>query len=146
MTTKAKTGDMVSVHYIGTFNDGTQFDSSREREKTLDFRVGSGQMIPGFDTALQGMTEGETKKITLTPAIAYGEVNPAAVTEVPKTQLPGGTELFVGKKLQGRRPDGQPIFGSITEIKDASVMVDMNHPLAGKDLNFEIELVSIYQE
>ena len=137
-----KNGSTVSVHYRGTFDDGTEFDSSHDRGETLVFEVGAGQMIPGFDVAVVGMTTGETKSVSLTPDQAYGDVNEEAFVDIPKTNFPEGFEYSEGTLVQGNTFQG-PVTGVITEVKDDTVNVNFNHPLAGKDLNFEIELVEI---
>jgi len=129
-------GNTVSVHYRGTLNDGTEFDSSHSRNETLTFEVGSGQMIPGFDTAVVGMTTGETKNITLTPVEAYGDTNPEAIVDVSKDNFPDDFEYIEGAMIQGFGPNG-PVVGTINEVKETTVSVDFNHPMAGKDLNFE---------
>jgi FKBP-type peptidyl-prolyl cis-trans isomerase 2 len=138
-------GNNVSVNYTGTLEDGEVFDSSKDADQTLDFEVGSGQLIKGFDEALIGMKEGETKNITLKPEEAYGERNEELIQAVPKEaaknipadQLKPGTQLG----LQG--PNGQNMPATITEVTDDEVKFDLNHPLAGKTLNFEITLESI---
>ena len=140
---QVENGNTVSVHYRGTLNDGTEFDSSHSRGDPLSFQVGSGQMINGFDAALPGMAIGETKSITLTPDQAYGESNPEAITDVPKESFPPGFNFQVDAMVQGQNDMGQPVVGTINEVKDEAVTIDFNHPMAGKDLNFEIELVSI---
>jgi len=140
---QVENGNTVSVHYRGTLNDGTEFDSSHSRGETLSFQVGSGQMINGFDAALPGMAVGETKNITLTPDQAYGESNPEAITDVPKESFPPDFNFQVDAMVQGQNDMGQPVVGTINEVKDEAVTIDFNHPMAGKDLNFEIELVSI---
>ena len=136
-------GNTVSVHYRGTLNDGTEFDSSHSRGEPLSFQVGTGQMISGFDAALPGMAVGETKNIALSPENAYGETIPEAITDVPKTAFPQGYNFQVDEMVQGQNDMGQPVLGRIHEVKDEAVTIDFNHPMAGKDLNFEIELVSI---
>ena len=140
---QVENGNTVSVHYRGTLNDGTEFDSSHSRGEPITFQVGAGQMISGFDAALPGMEIGETKSITLAPEHAYGDVNPEAVTEIPKTSFPEDFQFLVNSMVQGQSPSGQPMVGTINEVKDESVTIDFNHPMAGKDLNFEIQLVSI---
>ena len=140
---QVENGNTVSVHYRGTLNDGTEFDSSHSRGEPLSFQVGAGQMISGFDAALPGMAVGETKNITLTPDQAYGESNPEAITDVPKTSFPPGFSFQVDSMVQGQNDMGQPVVGTINEVKENDVTIDFNHPMAGKDLNFEIELVSI---
>ena len=139
----AKNGDNVSVHYTGTLNDGTKFDSSHDRGEPISFTVGAGQMIAGFDSAVNGMNVGESKSITLQPDQAYGDTNPGAVQVVPKTEFPDGFEFIEGGVVQGQYPNGQPFQATITEVRETEATVDFNHPMAGKTLNFEIELVSI---
>tara|TARA_R110002110_G_scaffold13376_1_gene64054 strand:- start:2213 stop:2713 length:501 start_codon:yes stop_codon:yes gene_type:complete len=145
MSDTVKKGQTVSVHYVGTLDDGTEFDNSRARGDVISFEVGSGQLIPGFDNALPGMTVGETKNVAVTAADAYGDVNPQAVETVPKTVFPPDMPLEVGGMVQGRAPTGQPVVARINAVEEDSVTLDMNHPLAGKNLNFEIELVSIIE-
>ena len=140
---QVENGNTVSVHYRGTLNDGTEFDSSHSRGEPLSFQVGAGQMISGFDAALPGMAVGETKNITLSPDQAYGESNPEAITDVPKASFPPGFNFQVDAMVQGQNEMGQPLVGTINEVKENDVTIDFNHPMAGKDLNFEIELVSI---
>jgi len=135
-------GNTVSVHYRGTLNDGTEFDSSHSRGEPLTFQVGAGQMISGFDAALPGMTVGETKNITLTPDQAYGEVNADAFVDISKENFPDDFEYVEGGMIQGMGPTG-PVVGTIVEVKETAVNINFNHPMAGKDLNFEIELVEI---
>ena len=138
-------GQTVSIHYVGTFDDGTEFDSSRNRGEPLAVQVGSGQVIPGFDEALQGMAIGEVKNIHLTPDMAYGSRNDEAVQTVPKTAFPPEFQLVEGVQVQGQGPAG-PVLATIQSWDESTVTVDMNHPLAGKNLNFEIELVSVNVE
>tara|TARA_Y100001963_G_C6762983_1_gene440570 strand:+ start:732 stop:1169 length:438 start_codon:yes stop_codon:yes gene_type:complete len=140
MTTVAK-GHNVKVHYKGTLTDGTEFDNSRSRGETLDFQVGSGQLIKGFDTAVRGMGIGEVKTVTLKPTEAYGETDPAAIVEYPKSVFAPGTQLVVGHTVQGTGPTGQPVMAKITSLDEETVTLDHNHPLAGQDLTFEIELI-----
>ena len=138
---KVQNGNNVSVHYRGTLNDGTEFDNSKIRGQTLSFEVGSGRMLPGFDRAVVGMTVGQTKKISLTANEAYGPRIPDAVQTVPKTSFPPDFEFLVGEVIQGNGPQG-PFLAKIEEEKEQEVVLDFNHPLAGEDLSFEIELVS----
>ena len=137
-----KKGDNIAVHYTGTFTDGEIFDSSRGRE-TLNFTVGAGQMIQGFDQAVQGMKKGETTEITLSPAEAYGERNDELIFAMPRTNFPADLELKVGMQLQLTDQQGQPIPATVAEISDDNVQMDVNHPMAGKTLNFEIEIMAI---
>jgi peptidylprolyl isomerase len=139
---QAKSGDTVRIHYTGTLDDGTQFDSSKDREP-LEFEVGSGQVIPGFDKAVEGMSVGEEKSVNIASDDAYGPHHAQMVQEVPKSALPRGLEPETGMGLQAQGQDGQPINLLVTEVNEESITVDANHPLAGKDLNFDIELVDI---
>ncbi len=141
--TKVIKGNKVKVHYTGTLNGGEKFDSSHDRGQTLDFQVGTGQMIKGFDQALLEMEVGQTKKINLKPTDAYGDMKPEAIQEVPKSTFPPNFELTEGGMVEGRTQSGQPMRATVKEVKESSVILDMNHPLAGKELNFEIELVEI---
>ncbi len=140
--TQVKTGDTVRIHYRGTLQDGTQFDSSEGRDP-LQFQVGSGQIIPGLDKALPGMAVGEKKTVAVVADEAYGQRNPDASHAVPRGQIPDNIPLEVGTALQMRSPDGRAIAVTVVEVTDETVTLDANHPLAGKDLTFEIELVAI---
>ncbi len=137
-----KEKDQVSVHYTGTLENGEVFDSSKERDP-LSFTVGAGQMIPGFDNAVKGMKLNEVKKVTIPAGEAYGEPRPELVQEVSKEQLPEGLEPHVGQQLASELSNGQQITVYVTDVKPEKIVVDANHPLAGKDLNFEIEVVKI---
>jgi peptidylprolyl isomerase len=139
---QAKTGNSVKIHYTGTLDDGTQFDSSAGRDP-LAFELGSGQVIPGFDKAVDGMTVGDSKTVNIPAEDAYGPHQPAMVQDVPKSALPDEMEPAEGMGLQAQGPDGQLVNLVITDVKEDSITVDGNHPLAGKALNFDIELVSI---
>ena len=139
---KVENGHNVKVHYVGTFADGTEFDNSRTRGKTLDFKVGSPGLITGFNNAVVGMTTGETKTITLEADDAYGQVNPNAFQDIPKTKFEEGFVFEVGGSVMGQGPQG-PFRATIHEVQDESVVLDFNHPLAGKDLTFEVEIVEV---
>lgn len=139
---QAKPGDTVRIHYTGTLNDGTQFDSSIGRDP-LEFAVGGGMVIPGFDSAVQGMAVGESKSFTIEPEAAYGTKQDHLVQEVPRGALPDGLTPEVGMPLQSQSPDGQIMDLVITEVTDDTITVDANHPLADKALTFDIELVAI---
>jgi len=141
-TLLAENGHNVKVHYKGTLNDGTVFDSSHNRG-TIDFEIGAGQMLPGFDSAVVGMKVGETKEISLASDDAYGPVIPQAIADVPKERFPTDFVFETGEMIQGSTPDGRPMVGKIETINNESVTVNFNHPLAGEDLNFEIKLVEI---
>lgn len=138
---KVTTGQNVNVHYRGTLSDGTEFDNSRVRGQALSFEIGSGRMISGFNDAVVGMTVGETKSVTLTPDNAYGYRNEQAVQNVPRTAFGEDFQFEIGGTVQGNGPMG-PFLAKILEVGDDNVLLDMNHPLAGETLNFEIELVS----
>lgn len=138
---KVKTGQNVKVHYKGTLADGTEFDNSRIRGQTLNFEIGSGLMISGFNDAVIGMAVGETKTVTLTPDNAYGFRNEQAVQNVPRAAFGEDFEFEIGGTVQGNGPRG-PFLAKIVEVSEEDVLLDMNHPLAGETLNFEIELVS----
>jgi len=140
--TQAKPGDTVRIHYTGTLDDGTQFDSSAGRDP-LEFALGGGQVIPGFDSAVDGMAVGESKSVTIPPDEAYGQRHEQLVQQVPRTTLPEDMEPAVGMQLQSQSPDGQVMNLVVTEIVDDSITVDANHPLAGQALTFAIELVEI---
>jgi len=139
---EVKTGHNVHVHYRGTFADGTIFDESRSRGQTLNFVVGSGKMIPGFDNAVVGMTEGQVKSVTIAPDDGYGQPNPDAFQTVPKQQFGNDFDFVLDGLIKGNGPRG-PFVARIHEIQDESVVLDFNHPLAGKEISFEIELVSV---
>ena len=136
-------GNSVKLHYKGTFPDGEVFDDSRERGEALELLVGAGRLLKGFETALVGMSTGETKTITLTSEEAYGPVNESAIVEIPKEAFPEGFIFEEGMTVQGTNKLGTPMLAKIIKFDDSSVTLDHNHPLAGKDINFEIELVEI---
>ena len=140
--TQAKSGDTVRIHYTGTLEDGTQFDSSDGRDP-LEFALGGGQVIPGFDSAVDGMAVGENNYVTIQPDQAYGERHEQLVQEVPKSALPEDMEPAVGMQLQSQSPDGQVMNLMVTDVADETITVDANHPLAGQALTFAIELVEI---
>lgn len=140
--TQVKTGDTVRIHYTGTLSDGTQFDSSAGRDP-LEFEVGSGQIIPGLDKEIPGMAVGDKKSVEVPAAEAYGDANPAAMQPVPRESIPAEIPLEPGLQLQVQGPDGQVMPARVAEMNDETVTLDLNHPLAGKDLTFDIELMSI---
>ena len=134
-------GKSVKVHYRGTLNDGTQFDSSYDRGETLDFVCGVGMMIPGFDAAVADMEPGEHRDVHLTPEEAYGPADPEAVITLEIASLPGAEAVSVGERVYLQDPYGQPIPVRITAKDEKTVTFDANHEMAGKELNFHIELV-----
>ena len=139
---QAKQNDTVKVHYTGKLTNGQVFDSSLEREP-LEFTLGKGQMIPGFEKGVLNMEVNEKKTITIPCAEAYGEVNDELFHEVKKEQLPPEIQPEVGMGLVSKNPDGTEHQLRVAEVKDNSIIVDANHPLAGKDLVFELDLVEI---
>ena len=139
---QAKKDDKVKVHYTGTLNDGTVFDSSREAEP-LEFTVGDGQLIKGFDAAITGMAVGEIKTVTIPAEEAYGVANDEMVFQVERTQFADDVTPELGQRFQLDAPDGQQIIVCITEIDGEQITLDANHPLAGQDLTFELELMEI---
>ena len=142
---KVTNGNNVKVHYVGLLSDGTEFDNSHNRGSTLDFEVGSNQLLEGFNNALLGMAEGETKTITIKSEDAYGDRDPEAVAVVPREAFPEEYEFEVGQQVQGTAPDGSPVLAKITNFEEDNVTLDVNHPLAGEDLTFEVELVEIQE-
>jgi len=140
--TQAKSGDTVSVHYTGRLNDGTIFDSSVDSDP-LQFVLGSGQVIPGFDQAVSGMQLGESKTTVIPADEAYGQPNPQLVLQVARDQFPQHIEPKLNEQLQLRQPDGETFVVTITAVADDEVTLDGNHPLAGQDLTFILQLVEI---
>ncbi len=139
---QAKKGDTVKVHYTGTLDDGTLFDTSAEREP-LKFTVGGGQVIAGFDIAVIDMVPGD-KKVSVIPASeAYGDHSKDLVTDVDRERFPADMELEIGQQLQVGLADGEQAVVMVVDLSDTSVTLDANHPLAGQQLTFEIELVEI---
>ena len=135
-------GQTVKVHYTGTLEDGTQFDSSAGREP-LEFTLGQGQVIPGFEQARDQMTVGETKTVNIPADQAYGPHQPELVQKVEREQIPAEIELALGVQLQAQGSDGQVFRLVVIELDETSATLDGNHPLAGKALTFELELVEI---
>lgn len=133
----------VRVHYRGTFNDGTQFDASYDRGEPLEFVCGTGMMIPGFDAAVADMDIGQELDIHLLPAEAYGEADPAMIFPVEIAQLPGSENLTVGQKVYLYNQMGQPFLVKVVAKDDAAVTFDANHEMAGQELNFHIQLLSV---
>jgi len=142
MSEVVKQGDTVKVHYTGKLLDGSVFDSSEGRDP-LEFTVGTGQMIAGFDKGVVGMVLDEQKEITIPPEEAYGIYDPAKIIEVPNDQFPEDLSLEVGMQISASQPDGSPIPFTVKEIGEQNVTLDGNHFLAGKDLIFSVTLVSI---
>lgn len=139
---QAKRGDTVHVHYRGTFDDGTEFDSSSGSDP-IAFTIGSGQVIPGFENAIEGMAAGDRKTERIEAGNAYGDHRDELVFTVPREQMPDGADVEVGDMLQVGFPDGSNAAVQVAAMDELSVTLDANHPMAGKDLTFELELVSI---
>jgi peptidylprolyl isomerase len=140
--TQAKQGDTVKVHYTGTLNDGTVFDSSQGRDP-LQFTIGEQNVIPGFEQAVIGLGIGETVKTEIPANQAYGARDERLVAQIPRDRIPQDMQLTVDDRLQVRRPDGGMAVMTVTAMSESNVTLDGNHPLAGMDLTFDIELVEI---
>ena len=139
---QAQKGDKVKVHYTGRLDDGSQFDSSKDREP-LEFEVGANQVIPGFEDAVVGLSEGESTTVNIPSDQAYGPRIEEMILKVGKDKLPPNFNPELGQKLQLPQQDGQNVIVTITDITDDIIELDANHPLAGKDLTFDIQLVEI---
>lgn len=139
---EAKKGNRVKVHYTGTLNDGTVFDTSKNREP-LEFELGTGEMIPSFDAAVHGMSVGESRKVEIEATEAYGKRRDDLVISIPTDKIPDGLNPGKGDKLQINQQDGQSIPVTVTDVSNSEITLDANHELAGQDLNFDIELVEI---
>lgn len=140
--TQAKAGDTVAMHYTGTLADGSEFDTSRGREP-MEFKLGSGQIIPGLDRGMTGMAVGETRTVTVAPEDGYGAHDPDRVQAVPRAQIPADIPTDPGTMLQMQTPEGQTLPVTVVKADADSVTLDANHPLAGQVLNFDVELVEI---
>jgi peptidylprolyl isomerase len=140
--TTAKMGDRVRVHYTGRLDDGEVFDSS-DGGTPLAFTVGDGQVIPGFEHGVIGMSPGDSRTVHIPSADAYGEHHADGVMQVPREEFPPELELETGSSVQGQQGDGSVVSFTITAVSDSMITLDANHPLAGKDLTFDLTLVSI---
>lgn len=138
----SNSGKKVKTHYRGALDDGTQFDSSYDRGEPIEFTCGAGQMIPGFDAAVVDMALGEKKSVHIPAKDAYGEYNEQAVQKIPANQVPNADQLPVGQTVYFNSPYG-PMPAKVVSVTVDEVVLDMNHELAGKDLNFDIELVEV---
>jgi FKBP-type peptidyl-prolyl cis-trans isomerase 2 len=145
-TAKVKKGDTVSIHYVGTLNDGEQFDSSYDRGKPVDVEVGSGMLISGFDNALVGMQIGKKKKVAIPKDEAYGDPKDEAFVSVPREGFPEDFPFEKGTFVPLTNESGQQMVGRLHETLEEEIVVDLNHPMAGKDLNFDIEVLSIKRD
>lgn len=142
MAQKAQQGDTVAVHYTGTLDNGEVFDSSRGRDP-LEFEVGSGQVIAGFDQAVEGLAVGESREVRIEPDDGYGQPRDDLIVDVDRSQFPEEVEPQVGQQVQVQVAPGQNRVATIAGIGDEAIKLDLNHPLAGKALSFEVELVEI---
>jgi peptidylprolyl isomerase len=138
----AQNGSVVRVHYTGRLEDGTVFDSSHGREP-LEFTLGSGQVISGFDSAVEGMEVGETRSTTVPVEEAYGPRRDDLVLEIDREQVPEGIEVSVGTQLQLQQEDGRNVPVTVADVGSQTITLDANHPLAGHDLDFELELLEV---
>ncbi len=137
---KVEDGTQVKVHYTGKLNDGTVFDSSQDKEP-LEFTMGQGEVIPGIEDAVRDMDQGESKQVTIGKDQAYGDRRDDMIIDVPKDKFPEEIPQDVGQQLMLKHPEGQEFPAVIVDVKEETVTLDANHPLAGEDLNFEIERV-----
>lgn len=140
----AQTGNVVKVHYTGKLEDGTVFDSSRDREP-LEFTLGSGQVISGFEQAVAGMKVGETRSAHISSDDAYGPRRDDLVLEIEREQIPEDIEVEVGTQLQLQQQNGQAVPVTVADVGGENVTLDANHPLAGQDLYFDLELVEVIE-
>ena len=140
--TKAQTGDLVRINYSGRLKDGTEFDSSKGRDP-LEFKLGEGQVIKGLEAHVASMEQGDKSTVTIPCDAAYGPRRDDAVQTLDRDKVPAGIEINVGTQLQARTADGGMLPITVVDVSEASVIVDANHPLAGQDLVFDVELVDI---
>ena len=140
--TPVQRGSHVRVHYTGQLSDGSVFDSSQGSEP-LEFTIGQGQMIPGFEQGVLGMTQGESKTITIPASQAYGPHRPERVILIERSEMPAELPLEIGSRLQGNTPEGRRTSFTVVAVTEAQVTLDGNHPLAGQDLTFNIQLVAV---
>lgn len=139
---QAKVGDTVRVHYTGRLEDGTTFDSSLNRDP-IEFTLGLGQLIPGFEQAIIGMEPGESKTTTIPADQAFGPRREDMMLEIDREHVPPGMDLQVGQQLEISQADGQVLLVTVAEVTESKVTLDANHPLAGQDLTFDIQLLEI---
>jgi peptidylprolyl isomerase len=139
---QAKNGDTVKIHYTGKLDNGATFDSSADRDP-LEFKLGQGEVIPGFEEAVVGMEPGESKSVQVAAKDAYGPHHEELVTEVGREKFPPDMNVKVGQQLELQSTDGRRRVVMVTEVTDSSVTLDANHPLAGRDLTFDIKLMEI---
>ncbi|WP_127558063.1 FKBP-type peptidyl-prolyl cis-trans isomerase [Nioella ostreopsis] len=140
--TEATSGSKVAFHYTGTLNDGSVFDSSEGRDP-LSFTMGEGQIIPGLEAAFEGLKTGDAKTVTVPADQAYGDRDPNAMQQIPREQIPDNIPTEPGTQLQMQAPNGQAIPVVVAEVSETHITLDANHPLAGQDLTFAVEVVSV---
>ncbi|MCF3642152.1 peptidylprolyl isomerase [Rhizobium sp. TRM95111] len=140
--TEAKSGDLVRIHYTGMLSDGTPFDSTRDREP-MEFELGAGQVLPGLEARVVGMSVGEAQTVTVPAEEAFGPRDPNKIQTFSRQEMPANLAVEPGMRLQARSRTGEAVTVSVVDVSDADVTVDANHPLAGRDLTFEIELQEI---
>ena len=138
----AKPGDTVSIHYTGILDDGSEFDSSAGREP-LQFTIGGGRVMPGFEQAVIGMAPGDSKTVTIPSEEAYGPYREEMVQEITRNSLPPELAPQIGMQLRAATATGQPVTLTVVDMSESAITVDANHPLAGKDLTFDIKLLEI---
>jgi FKBP-type peptidyl-prolyl cis-trans isomerase SlpA len=141
--TQAQQGSTVKVHYEGKLEDGTLFDSSRKRGEPIEFKIGEGQLIPGFEKAVEGMETGEKKTVQIPSDQAYGKRREELVQQIPLSDFPENIDPKEGQRLKIGEKGKQELIVEITDVNDENVTVDGNHPLAEKDLTFDLELVEV---
>lgn len=141
--TAVATGSKIKVHYTGTFDDGEVFDSSRQAQEPFEFEVGAGQVIPGFENALVGMKAGEIKQVRLTEDEAYGPYNQEMVFDADPNQFEEGLSPEVGQQFQTQMQDGTPLLLTVKAVSEEKITLDANHPMAGKALNFDLEVIEV---
>jgi peptidylprolyl isomerase len=142
---QAKANDLVKVHYTGSLKDGAVFDSSLDRQP-LEFKIGHGVIIPGFENGIIGMNEGDTKVVSIPPEEAYGPHRDDLVGNIERVRIPNNIKPEVGMMLKIRSPEGEMIKVTVTDVNEKCVTLDMNHPLAGKELIFELKLIEVVPE
>ncbi|BCH60748.1 peptidyl-prolyl cis-trans isomerase [Agrobacterium vitis] len=140
--TQAKNGDTVRIHYTGLLPDGTQFDTSRDRDP-LQFEIGSGQIISGLERQVDGMEVGRSQRVTVPAEEAYGTHDPQKIQQVARDLIPANVNVAPGTRLQAQSGNGTPLIVTVTDVAGDVVTIDANHPLAGQDLIFEVELIDI---
>jgi len=143
--TKLEKGSKVKVHYVGTLKDGTEFDNSRKREQLLEFTIDDGNLLKGFNDTVKNLKVGESAEVSLEAKEAYGEYVDEAVIVVKKTEFPENFKFEINSFIQGQDQMGRPVQGQVVKIEEETINLDLNHPLAGEDLNFNIELVEVVE-